>query len=175
MTVVFNNAGLVAFGAGFAGWALAQVAGHPAMKLIVGFGVLMLVAVALELRLQPETRPRYFWIVPAWLIGALGLGCALIDVNSVTGYAVVVAASAATATVIARDIKRKPGGGWLGGLLVAGAVVASWQVVAFTHPEWKHPLLYGVNGVAMLVCLVCGVQLFRARQSADDAPQIRAT
>jgi hypothetical protein len=168
VTLVFNLAGAISLGLGIAAWIAAQVVGHDELRLIAGFGTLALIATALELQPKEAWRPRYFWIVPGWLAGALGLGTALLETHATAGYAVLAAAGLALAGVLARDMARKPGARWLAGLLLAGAVVAAWQLAGYARPGWQHPALYAINAVAMLACLVCSVQLYRARKTSDD-------
>jgi len=167
MTVLCNLAGWLTLALGIAAWAAAQMAGFDAHKLIAGFGTMAVLGVALELQPKPKFRPRYFWIVPAWLIGALGAGMALQDVNVQLGYATLGAAGLAVAAIVARDIARKPGGRWLTGLTVAAGIVAAFQIMGAVRPEWSHPALYVVNALAMAACVFYGWKLYRARTAGE--------
>jgi uncharacterized membrane protein HdeD (DUF308 family) len=80
-----------------------------------------------------------------------------------------VALGVAGAGVIAMTVyaaMRKPGGKWLVGVVGASAIVAGFQVIGYARPEWKHPVLYVVNAIALVAAIVCGVKLHRVRATS---------
>jgi hypothetical protein len=163
--LVFNLPALGALLLAGGVFAAAELGGYSAWRLVAGFGIMAIAGAALELK--PAWRPRYFWIIPAWLVGLVGAGIALIDMKrEVAGY---VALGVAGAGVIAMTIyaaMRKPGGKWLMGVVGASTIVAGFQVIGYARPEWKHPVLYVVNAIALVAAIVCGVKLHRVRATS---------
>lgn len=168
MLIVFNLAAGIIAALAFAAAAIAFALGKDPYWLVAGFGTMAIIGAALELAPKPAWHPRYFWIVPAWLIGLVGLGAALIDaVDSTAGYVTLGVAGVGFIAVLVHASITKPGGKWLAGIVGACAIVVAWQWVGYARPEWKHPVLYGVNVVAMIAIVVCGVQLFRSRIAGE--------
>lgn len=133
--------------------------------LVAGFAAMAVIGGALELHPRAAWHPRYFWIMPAWLTGLAGAGLALYDaVGPTAGHVTLAAAGAAFVAVLVHAWLYKPGGKWLAGIVGAGAIVTGFQLIGYYRPEWKHPVLYVVNALAMIAMVVCGVQLFRARK-----------
>jgi len=150
------------------GGVIAHYAGFDRYSLVTAFATMTIVGGALELHPGAAWRPRYFWILPAWLIGLVGSGAALHDaVDPIAAYVTLGAAGAAFIAVLVHAYLTKPGGKWLAGLVGAGAIVTGWQWVGYARPEWKHPVLYGVNGAAMIAMVVFGVMLYRSRKMAE--------
>jgi hypothetical protein len=165
--LVFNWAGLVVLATAIAAWVIPQLVGEDALRLIAGFAAMTVAGIALELQPRPSWRPRYFWIIPAWLTGLGGTGLALDDLGYATiGYVVFGAAAAATAALLGYAIVKKPGGRWLLGVVAASTIVIGFQIIGYARPQWKHPVLYGVNAVALVAVVFCAVKLYRARRAA---------
>jgi len=168
MVIVFNLGAAVAAVVAIAAAVVAHFAGSDAYWLLAGFGTMTIVGGALELAPKPSWHPRYFWIVPAWLVGLVGSGAALYEtVDPTAGYVTLGVAGVAFLAVLAHAFLTKPGGKWLAGLVGAGAIVSGFQWIGYARPEWKHPVLYVVNGVAMLAIVVFGVLLYRTRKIAQ--------
>jgi hypothetical protein len=166
MVLIFNLAagavGLLAIAAA----AAAHFVGFDPYWLVAGFGAMTVIGGALELHPRPSWHPRYFWIMPAWLVGLAGTGLALRDaVDPVVGTVTLAAAGAAFIGVLVHAWLYKPGGKWLAGLVGAGAIVTSFQLVGYYRPEWKHPVLFAVNAAAMIAMVYFGVKLYQARKS----------
>ncbi len=160
--LVFNLAAgallVLAGGAAGATYAL----GQEPWAIVAGFAAMTLAGAALELR--PAWRPRYFWVIPGWLTGLAGVGGVLVDKQLTAGYVVLGVAALLVVAQIGHAIARKPGGKWLAGVVGASSIVAGFQVIGYARPEWKHPVLYVVNALALVAAIACGVQLYRARQ-----------
>ena len=138
--------------------------------LVAAFGAMAVIGGALELHPKPTWHPRYFWIMPAWLTGLAGAGLALhAAVGPTAGYVTLAAAAAAFVAVLVHAWLYKPGGTWLAGIVGAGAIVTGFQLIGYYRPEWKHPVLYVVNAVALISVIFCGVQLYRARKAGAGA------
>jgi hypothetical protein len=171
VVLIFNLSAGAVLALSAATWIAVQLAGFEPYRLVAGFAAMTLLSIVLELPRKPSWRPRYFWIVPGWLAGLTGEGLALHHaVGPVPGYLTLGAAGAAFAALIVHASTRRPGGRWLVGLVGAGAIVIGFQVIGYARPEWKHPVLYGVNAVALVAVVLCGVQLYRARSAAAAAP-----
>lgn len=168
MVVVFNLAAAAVAILGVAAAAAAHYAGFPPYFLVAGFAAMTVIGGALELHPTSTWHPRYFWIIPAWLTGLVGLGLALHDaVGPVPGYVTLAAAGAAFVGVLVHAWLRKPGGKWLAGIVGSGAIVTGFQLIGYYRPEWKHPVLYVVNAAALISMIFCGVQLYRARKAGE--------
>jgi hypothetical protein len=171
VVLIFNLAGGAVLALSVATWIAFQLAGFDLYQLVAGFAVMSFLSIGLELQRKPSWRPRYFWVVPGWLAGLTGEGLALHDAGSpVPGYLTLGAAGAAFVALIVHASTRRPGGRWLVGLASAGAIVVGFQVIGYARPEWKHPVLYGVNAVALVASVFCAVQLYRARKAAAATP-----
>jgi len=169
MVLVFNLAAGVAAVVAIAAAVIAHYAGSDGYVVLAGFGAMTIVGAALELAPKPSWHPRYFWIVPAWLVGLVGSGAALYSVEPIAGYVTLGVAGAALIAVLVHAYLTKPGGKWLAGLVGAGTIVSAWQWVGYARPEWKHPVLYGVNGAAMIAMVVFGALLYRSRKQAASS------
>jgi hypothetical protein len=170
IAVVFNRGGAVALVLAIAAWAGVQFLDYEPLRLVAGFAVMALIGIALEVQPAPSWRPRYFWIVPAWLLGVGGTGLALREVQHVTlGNVVLGVAAASTAGVLGIAMAKKPGGRWLAGCVIAGAIVMSFQILGDARPEWKHPVLYVLNAAAFVALVFCGVKLHRSRTASASA------
>jgi hypothetical protein len=168
--IVFNLSGLIVLAAAIAAWVVPQLIGEDALRMIAGFGMMTAVGAALELQPRARWRPRYFWIVPAWLAGLGGTGLALLDHGQTTvGYAAFGVAAAITAALLGHAIVKRPGGRWLLGIVGAASIVIGFQIIGYARPAWKHPVLYGINAVALVAVVFCSVKLARARRS-DRSP-----
>jgi hypothetical protein len=167
VVLIFNLSAGAVLALSAATWGAVQLAGFERYRLVAGFAAMAILSILLELQRRPAWRPRYFWVVPGWLAGLTGEGLALRDAGSpVPGYLTLGAAGAAFVALIVHASIRRPGGRWLAGLAGAGAIVIGFQVIGYARPEWKHPVLYGVNAVALVAGIFCGVQLYRARKAA---------
>lgn len=168
MVLIFNLAAGAVAAVAAAAAAAAHFAGFDRYWLVAGFAAMTVLGGGLELHPRPSWHPRYFWIVPAWFVGLVGLGLALHDaVDPTAGFVALGAAAAAFLALTLFAIIRKPGGRWLAGVVGAGAIVSGFQWIGYARPEWKHPVLYGVNGVALVSMIFCAVQLYRARKAAE--------
>ena len=171
MVLVFNLSAGVVLALSTATWIAFQLAGLDRYQLVAGFAVMALLSIGLELQRKPSWHPRYFWFVPGWLAGLTGEGLALRDAGyPVPGYLTLGAAGAAFVALIVHASTKRPGGRWLLGLAGAGAIVMGFQVIGYARPEWKHPVLYGLNAVALVAGIFCSVQLYRARRAAAATP-----
>lgn len=171
MVLIFNLSAGAVLSLSAATWVAVQLAGFDLYRLVAGFAAMALLSIVLELQRRPSWRPRYFWIVPGWLAGLTGEGLALRDAGSpVPGYLTLGAAGAACVALIIHASLRRPGGRWLVSLVGAGAIVTGFQVIGYARPEWKHPVLYAVNAVALIASVFFGVQLYRARTAAAATP-----
>lgn len=174
MVLIFNLSAGAVLALSTATWIAFQLTGLDQYQLVAGFAVMALLSIVLELQQKPSWRPRYFWVVPGWLAGLTGEGLALRDaVGPVPGYLTLGAAGAAFVALIVHASTRRPGGRWLVGLVGAGAIVTGFQVIGYARPEWKHPVLYGVNAVALVAGILCAAQLYRARKAAATTPPER--
>jgi len=174
VVLIFNLSAGAVLALSTATWIAFQLADLDRYQLVAGFAVMAVLSIVLELQRKPAWRPRYFWVVPGWLAGLTGEGLALRDAGSpVPGYLALGAAGAAFVALIVHASTRRPGGRWLVGLAGAGAIVMGFQVIGYTRPEWKHPVLYGVNAVALVAGVFCAVQLYRARRAAAATPPER--
>ncbi len=170
VVLVFNLAAGAIAALAVAAAAIAHVAGYDPYWLLAAFGTMTIVGGALELAPNPSWHPRYFWIVPAWLLGLVGSGAAMFEtVDPIAGYVTLGVAGAAFVAVLVHAYLTKPGGTWLAGLVGSGAIVSAWQWIGYARPEWKHPVLYVVNGAAMIAMVVFGVLLYRSRRAAASA------
>lgn len=166
VVLVFNLPALAVLVAAGGAFAAAELGGFSAWRLVAGFGIMAIAGAALELK--PTWRPRYFWVIPAWLTGLVGAGIALLDMHEdVPGYIALGVAGTAVLGLTAYAVARKPGGRWLAGVVGASAIVAGFQVIGYARPEWKHPVLYAINAIALVTAIVCGVKLYRARATAE--------
>lgn len=154
---------------------IANAVGLELGPLVAGFAAMTIVGGALELQPKPSWRPRYFWIVPAWLIGLTATGIALLEASATTaGYAALGAAAFGFVALIAYAMIRKPGARWLAGLIGASTIVTGFQLLGYFKPEWKHPVLYAVNAVALVAVVWCSVKLYRARKQRQTPAANRA-
>lgn len=171
VVLIFNLSAGVVLALSAVSWGAVQLAGFDLYGLVVGFAVMTILSIVLELQRKPSWRPRYFWVAPGWLAGLTGEGLALHDaVGPIPGYLALGAAGVALVTLIVHASMRRPGGRWLVGLVGAAAIVVGFQVIGYARPEWKHPVLYGVNAVALAAVVFCAVRLHRARKAAAAAP-----
>jgi hypothetical protein len=171
MVLVFNLTALavlaVSVGGAFAGH-FAGLADGEAVAL--GFAVMTLAGVALELHPKAAWRPRFFWVVPAWFAGAMIGGGVLVDQDhAVPGAIALAGGGAAAAALVVRAIVAKPGGKWMAGLVGALAIVTGFQLIGYYRPEWKHPVLYAVNAIALIAAIACGVMVYRARSQGASS------
>ncbi|MDX2089183.1 MAG: hypothetical protein SFX73_15105 [Kofleriaceae bacterium] len=69
----------------------------------------------------------------------------------------------------------KPGGNWLAGAVGAGAVVLGFQILEDARPEWKLPVLYVVNAVALGIAIVCAYRFHRLQppEPPGDGTMVR--
>ncbi|TGK32570.1 hypothetical protein EHQ12_18330 [Leptospira gomenensis] len=70
----------------------------------------------LEITLGQKFRPRYFYLIPAWLTGICGIGLIVWERNEWAGYAIFAGTSIPFYLWIRDEVKR-PGGKWVYGLL----------------------------------------------------------
>jgi hypothetical protein len=167
MVVVLNSAGVLTLALAISAWALAQATGFEPYKLVAGFGVMGLVGALLEAQPKARWRPRYFWIMPAWVPGFVGSGMALRHVGLAGwGNLSLGIAAAVFFALFARAATTKPGGRWLVLLGAAASVVVGFQVLGAIRPEWKHPVFYVINALALLACVAFALKLYRARTAA---------
>jgi hypothetical protein len=136
---------------------------------VVGCATLTASGFALEVHPNDNLRPRLFWVVPSWFTGLVLGGGALLELGRAeAGYVTLGVAGIVVIALVARAIAGKPGGRWMAGLVGALAVVTAFQLVGYYRPEWKHPVLYAVNAIALVAAIVCGVMVHRARREASS-------
>ena len=131
------------------------LADHHTALTALGSGTL--VALILEWRLPPTSRPRLFWVFPVWILGLGAIGAVLVEyVDPWLGLGAILLAGIAFALHIIHHV-RGPHGRWVlwmtgTGIGLAIEMVVEYALVDEAKPWWGFALrgillagfLYGV-------------------------------
>ncbi|MBM9501072.1 hypothetical protein JWG44_12495 [Leptospira sp. 201903071] len=137
--------------------------------LLIFCSILALVGGILEVTLDEKNRPRYFFLIPAWLVGFCGVGLVVRERNELWGNAIFVGILIPLSFWIRSESKR-PGGKWVFGFLSSLILIATIQVLMQgEHGPTPSVGSHIANGIGIFLFVFSLFKIWYARRKEQDS------
>ncbi|MBM9576194.1 hypothetical protein JWG45_03415 [Leptospira sp. 201903070] len=137
--------------------------------LLVFCSILTLGGGILELTLDEKIRPRYFFLIPAWLIGICGIGLVVRERYELWGN-VIFAGILIPLSFWIRAESKKPGGMWVFALLGSLILIATIQILMQgEHGPTPSIGSHIFNGAGILLFIFSLFKIWFARKKEESA------
>ncbi len=136
--------------------------------ILIFCSILSLAGGILELTLDQRIRPRYFYLIPAWLVGVCGIGLVIREMHTFWGN-VIFAGILIPLSFWIRSESKKPGGKWVFTLIGSLVLLLTTQILMQgedgpTPSIWSHI----ANGISILLFGLSLFKIWSARKREEE-------